>query len=142
MQKGSFDAEKKTVQLQSSLVGNASKVSDQTWSSQRGVILPIHNGSFIAVVCWNHGLLKTVYMVEGPASFEVQVHYMRFVRPCLQTGYCIHFGGCPLVAKGKLHECTSHLSNIKALKWYAVWRLLFEVDLILELSSQTLNKSS
>jgi hypothetical protein len=46
MQKGSFDAEKKTVQLQSSLVGNASKVSDQTWSSQRGVILSIHNGSF------------------------------------------------------------------------------------------------
>ena len=51
MQKGSFDAEKKTVQLQSSLVGNASKVSDQTRSSQRGVILPTHNGIFIAVVC-------------------------------------------------------------------------------------------
>jgi hypothetical protein len=39
VQKGSFDAEKKTVQLQSSLVGNASKVRDDQ--------------DHVSIACWD-----------------------------------------------------------------------------------------
>lgn len=41
-----------------------------------------------------------------------------------------------------MYKHTSHFSIIKALNRYAVWKLLFEVNLTLKLASQTLKQSS